>query len=415
MFHDLPIDTIKIIFEFLKEDKDKKNLLFSLNKFLYEQLKGANIILHKAYKINKIYKSKIFIATKIIIDIDEYYDNFFELLKSKKYDNSKKIKIIMTRHENDDSLQSNSMDLCLWLLCLPIIKINDSIKKYRIQNFFNSITKANNDQKFKHNDSQLNFSIVEIQMNLFFNIDTIQKIPTCIEKLTLDCRHNSHIDIEFIPDNVTHLKIGNWNDYIYKYPPNITHLTFGNKFNTFHGKNLPINLKYLKFGHSYNKFLSLTSVEKLETLILGNNFNQFITYYPPELRKLVFGHNYNQTTRGLPDKLNYLQFGHNYSQQIINLPNSLKYLIFGDSYNKDIKKFPTNLKYLKFGKYFNRTIDNLPDSLEILHLGLKFEKVIKNFPKSLKKIYFHEIYNETIRNNNIVFPNNLDIRFHTTS
>lgn len=231
-------------------------------------------------------------------------------------------------------------------------------------------------------------------------------LPDNLLFLEFGCNFNMPVD--FNKNNLKHIIFGNkYNISIDIFPPNLTHLIFGCLFNK-PLINLPNSLKYLKLGKVFNEkiifpsnlthlfmeedFCDLLNLpEKLEYLeIFLNNLNT----NTEQLLKLtnlthlkIFGVKQENTQIILPDSLKILSYYETNGLPNI-LPQNLTHLILGFVYNQQIE-LNHNIKYVKLcGNESLSVLENLPDSVEILHLGQYFQNQMSNLPNSVKKIIF---------------------------
>jgi hypothetical protein len=286
-----------------------------------------------------------------------------------------------------------------------------------------------------------------------------------------------YANLQFNHGNIFNTSI--FNKKINFLPENITHIRLAYKFNNYIC--LPKNLLLLEFGSEFNKYISLDNCNKLTHLIFGTCFNIHIDLYPKSLTHLIFGYFFNKPITNLPSSLKYLKFGDKFNQSI-KLPPNLTHLILGEDFNGlldfpekleclkvyfnnfnltyiqnisklnyltdlklignkssdlkillpgNLKKLsyynngnlpnilPSNLTHLTLGYCFTQSLslnhnikyvklcgndsfsilENLPNSIEILHLDQYFSNQLTNLPNSIKKIIF---------NLNCTYPNELN-------
>ncbi len=138
-----------------------------------------------------------------------------------------------------------------------------------------------------------------------FNILDTTNYITRAKKLV----YNGNFTLPYVPENITHLKIGikssfdkpidssmvnlthleienNYNTVIESYPPNLIHLKLGNKYN--HPiDNIPTTIQYLDIGNSYKIQLpDLINFDSLVELHIGKSYHKRIDSLPESIGRI---------------------------------------------------------------------------------------------------------------------------------
>lgn len=211
-----------------------------------------------------------------------------------------------------------------------------------------------------------------------------------------------------LPDSITHLKIGNYDDrpaystfteiklpkcitYFncsafvqipINLPDTITYLSLNGSFRFRYLLELPKNLTYLELGGSFNQDL-INLPETLTTLKLGYEFDKSLKNLP-KLKTLYIGEYYHY------DRYDY-GIGSYFEQSIDDLPDSITCLRIWAQIKAPITKLPKNLKRLTLDLPYNPVIENIPNSVTHLELGGNFNQYIE-FPPFLKHLSIMSLY-----------------------
>ena len=142
-----------------------------------------------------------------------------------------------------------------------------------------------------HNETN-ETKIDEIYFGKYFNQD-ISLLPQYITKIFFDEHSHFNKQINFLPNSLTHLQLGDYfNQQIDNLPYKLTHLKLGDFFNQ-PLDNLPEELTHLELDCSW--FYSIDNLpDSLTHLKLGHFFNQWINRLPKNLIELTLSKMYRR-------------------------------------------------------------------------------------------------------------------------
>lgn len=224
----------------------------------------------------------------------------------------------------------------------------------------------------------------------------INNLPHSLTLLILPNEYNH--PIEYLPNSLEHLEFGEeYNHPLHNLPPNLTYLKFGYNFSQ-PIEYLPPNLIYLVFGYNYNQLIdiniipeSLTHIELILKYIPKDDYRYYtpdISSIPQYITHLYLGYKYNGKISNLPKSLKNLclDIGNEKKIDDIEFLSNLTHLkILDMNYDEKIEKFPHSLTHLELPQFYNYELDNLPPNLTNLtfnDLGI-YDKPLTNLPNSL--------------------------------
>ena len=239
----------------------------------------------------------------------------------------------------------------------------------------------------------------------------LNSLPQSLTHLTLSGDFNQQIGLNILPQTLTHLTLsGDFNQPIGLniLPQTLTHLTFGGNFNQQIGLNvLPPYLTHLTL-YNYNYSLVINIEGSIKSILPQSLISLYLNTDQPidqgtflniqSLTYLTLGDNFDHSLAQdvLPQSLTHLTFGQSFNQPIgLNvLPQSLTHLTFGNSFNEALAQgvLPQSLTHLTFGHGFNHSIDqgSLPSNLIFLSFDPDFDN--KNFcHKQGRDTYAHYV------------------------
>ena len=257
-----------------------------------------------------------------------------------------------------------------------------------------SITHLILGNSFKQKVDNLPSNLTHLTFGHGFNRQ-VDNLPSNLTHLTFGNEFKQ--PVESLPNSITHLTFGDaFNQPVDKLPNSITHLTFGYMFNQ-PVKSLPNSITHLTFNFSSIFNLSVESLPNSIThLTFGNEFKQPVETLPNSITHLTFGYAFNQPVESLPNSITHLTFGYAFNQPVESLPNSITHLTFGMDFNHPVDKLPSSVTHLTFGSVFNQPVESLPNSITHLTFGYAFNQPVESLPNSITHLTFGAHFNQPI-------------------
>jgi hypothetical protein len=295
---------------------------------------------------------------------------------------------------------------------------------------------------FNEEIDHITIKLIENYTKLYFS----NYIGTGYKKRSSKSLFNKNID--FLPSNITHIKLGySFDQIVNNLPDSLIWIEFGYCFNQ-SVDCLPNGVNYLVLGFSFNQIIDDLPYG-LEYLNLNYMFNQSLNCLPTTLVCLFIGNDgcnstsavkyagsrFTQDTTNLPTNLNNLTIykngkhviKNNFVQELNKITNSKgpnklnfdnnKYSIdnlyeglthlkiektCNNIFNENVNNLPSTLTHITFNDEFDKSVDNLPHLL-YLKFGDQFNKSVDDLPSSLKYLIFGKDFNQLVD----CLPNNL--------
>ncbi|GAM19473.1 hypothetical protein SAMD00019534_026480 [Acytostelium subglobosum LB1] len=247
-----------------------------------------------------------------------------------------------------------------------IIPKSSSIERLTLMNYNKPIVEDALPEGIKYIDFGINFSnvitlgalpmsLTEMVYSHTYTPLDVEALPPSLTRLTLNVHPQIHTPF---PNTITHLvlnyhSVGSTLEFI---PDSVTHLTLGNRFNVaLYTNDDPkpgfIERFFWGKGEQDDKNITSNLPPHLESLILGEMYDQPIPrgVLPQSLRKLVLGRDFNQilTQGALPDALTHITLGPKMARTDVYFPPALTHISFPMGTPIKMAEMPLNVKHLE--------------------------------------------------------------------